>query len=641
MTDTENVLPNGWRGRIAALDVLTGDERMLATPPGGIRTRDFPMSITRKHVGEGTDIWIGTMDHVWVEEDGLYGEGSFDLGGEDGREAARQLVQGLNTVSIHPDEVTFEHWLVKEDTNTQVSFDEAIDTSDPENPKLRDGFRTVAVMVDWRLASVAVVSIPAFDEARIEPIFGYVARSQAAHLCPTCGQDVADSAPAAIVEVEVPEFPEDESLVATVTGNLSYPMNPDRNVKWDGHKARRAFAKWASSDGSGDLDKINQAKFSTGFLYRGKPGTGNSLDGATLAEGSTTWRVEDYKLPFVGIVDGKPMIFANAIIGLAGGHGIKATNIPANEKKILLGRLKSLYAKAKKVFPDFPDYPFSIDGSPFAQESPSLDSLVGQILEDGTSPTQVEEDSLVAASGPSGQIFLASSFEDPKFDRPTPLTVERTPDGRTLVYGHVAEWGSCYRAFGNHGEVCRTIPRNQTDYKEFHLHGARLEDGSIMPVGALSFGEGHHAAGGLRASQKLYADVATIAAKVRAGEDRFGVWIAGEVIDAFADRADDLLLSPISGHWEPDLNQRGAPLEMLAAHVVVTAGFSVPRPRSLVASVDDDGEILAMRVYGPWDGGQNGTENGTLLTDRREALLARFGMDPESRREAVRSRFVV
>lgn len=41
----------------------------------------------------------------------------------------------------------------------------------------------------------------------------------------------------------------------------------DMETSWDGTKARAALAKWASSDGSGDKDKMNWAKFSKGFAW--------------------------------------------------------------------------------------------------------------------------------------------------------------------------------------------------------------------------------------------------------------------------------------------------------------------------------------------------------------------------------------
>lgn len=737
-------LPNGWRGPIAALDIPTGDVRMLMTPPGGLRTRRYPMSFTRQHIGSETDIWIGTIDRAWVQRsaegefDELWGEGSFDLGGEDGREAARMLMKGLETVSIHPDQVTFEQWFIKGSYGVdyeRVEPEVAVDISG-DFPQLREGFSAKDVMTDWRLASVALVSIPAFDEARIEPVFDYkptveqpqfsgsamvalrpdnperlalatgsaaedlhvtlaylgdvaeleceskdaefiaanvalgwteqkrpmaakvagygvlgdkgavvvflnggdlaLAHGQAkaalsdtdkvfaeqhapflAHLTlgyPADGDHQADmlSEAAKMVGQELtfskvsfdwgPErvdwalFEEDkedeeeedcEPIIAAITGNLSLPVARDRKMKWDGHKARQTVAKWASSDGSGDLEKINWTKFGQAFLYRGKPKSGNS----TYAEGESGYRVEDFKGGFATVIDGQLTIVPNGAIGLAGGHGITAMNVPEAEKKALKRKLCSLYARVRSVHKDFPDCPF---------EGKDADT------------------SLLAAVG--GQTFEAADFADPQLTGPTPLTV--TEDGR--VFGHVALWNSCYQASPALGS-CTKPPRSRTEYARFHVHGARLSDGSTLPVGVITFGEGHRDHGGLRAAQAAYANIATAAAKVRAGEDEFGVWVSGRVLDAFADRAYDLLLSPLSGHWEPDADAGG--LEMLAAHVVVAPGFKVSR---IVASLGEGGEIEAIQFTGPFREGDE--------AERQLNLQRRFGCDPDTRARAALAR---
>ncbi len=260
------------------------------------------------------------------------------------------------------------------------------------------------------------------------------------------------------------------------------------------------------------------------------------------------------------IIDGKPYIVANAVIGLAGGHGVQAMDVPGPAKKAMLGKLKTLYGKMRKTFPDFPDFPFSA--------------------------ARASEAELVAAAG---QVFDLANFENPKFTGPTALTVK---DGK--VFGHVALFDSCYMRQG--GMSGCTKPPRGNDYNRFLAHGARLADGQILPVGVITFGEGHFAGGSLKASMANYANMATAAAKVNVGEDEFGIWVAGEVLGQFADRADDLLLSPLSGHWEPDLDRGGA-LTLIAAHVVVAQGFNVPR---LVASLGADGEVDMVLISGPF-----------------------------------------
>ena len=582
-------LPDGWRGPIALLDRPTGDQRMLLTPPNGLRTRQYPMSVTREHVGPGKDIFIGTIDRSWIHPEMphvLMGEGRWDLGGRDGREAARLCgSKMLQTMSIQPDETTIEQGFMDPEGKL-VGFEEAtVKVKTPEGAEyhdLKEGYKVFDLISDWRLASVAMVSIPAFDEARIEPVFGYVWAQKLAEdeLAEETFEELLEQVEDSelrgkLLRAAEDSFAADNShgeLVAAVIGNTGYPVYPERKHKWDGHQARQRVAKWASSDGSGDLDKINWSKFGRAFLYRGKPKTGNSAElDAFHAElrgfaeedaPKTGYRVEDFKLGFVDIIDGKPYIVANGLIGIAGGHGVTATKgIPEAEVKAIKRKLCTLYSKARNVFSDFPECPFSPSSG-----KPSQASL---------------EPELIAAAG---QVFNRESFQDPKFTGPTPLTVK---DGR--VFGHVALFDACYMAPGGN-RACLTPPRNAS-YDRFHVHGARLDDGSILPVGMITFGEGHRAHGGLKAAQAAYANIATGAAKVRVGEDEFGVWCAGEVLDQFADRADDLLLSPLSGHWEPDLDQGGA-LTLIAAHVVVSPGFHVPR---LVASYDAEGELEAVQ----------------------------------------------
>lgn len=365
VTTPETTLPDGWRGPIAALDVDTSDRRHLATPAGGIKTRAYPLTLTANHVGDSTGYpTVGSVDAVWMQDGLLYGEGRFDLGGEHGQNAARQLAEGfLNRVSIDPVEVTAEQRAFSAD-GTRLEL--------AEGDEMPEDSYTVTVFTDWTLAGLAMVPIPAYTQAAIEPVYGY---------------------------------------------------EPSQNV---------------------------------------------------------------------------------------------------------------------------PD--------------PAVVAAVG------------------------GQIFHKAFFGDPKFTKPTPLTI----DENGHVYGHVREHGTCYQ-YGNgagDGGFCLEPPDSACGYAKFELHGAKMDDGSIARVGALTFGSGHESRGSLKASVKHYNDVATMAAKVNAGTDEFGVWINGEVLDEYADKAYDLLLSPLSGHWEPDADN-GGHLEMIAAHVVVTPGYSV---RRIVAGFDDAGQ---------------------------------------------------
>lgn len=380
-------LPDGWRGVIAGLDIPTGDGRYLSTPEGGVRTREYPLSLTENHVGDGPAPVIGSVDRVWVQDGMLYGEGKLDLGGEPGANFARQLKAGyINTVSIHPDLVVAEHQILNADGKI-VPIDEAEEAIVSNDYELPEGWSSRVAFTDWRLAGLATVPIPAYTEARIDGVYGY----------------------------------------------------------------------------------------------------------------------------------------------------------------------------------------------------------------EPSEPTAM--DAIVASVG--GQVFNVMNFKNPKLSGPTPLTINE--DGR--IFGHVALWNSCYQ-YGdgaNAFATCTKPPHSATNYSRFHLHRANLGGGESIPVGVLTYGEGHVAKGGLKASQENYANVATQAAKVVAGEDEFGVWVSGEVLDSARENAHDILDSPLSAHWEPDADAANN-LEMIAAHVVNVPGFAV---RPIIASFGDgihlDGLTITVNIPKPVD----------------------------------------
>lgn len=200
----------------------------------------------------------------------------------------------------------------------------------------------------------------------------------------------------------------------------------------------------------------------------------------------------------------------------------------------------------------------------------------------GYAPTLNAPDAAIIASV-GGQIFSSDFFQNPNLTEPTPLTV--TEEGH--VYGHVRLSGTCYQYGGGQGNggFCLEPPTSDCGYAKFMVQGAKMDDGSIKAVGALTFGEGHESRGSLAASQAHYNNVATIAAKGIVGDDEFGVWFSGEVTDNARDKAYDLLLSPMSGHWEPDSDS--GHLELMAIHIVVTPGYTV---RRIVAGFDEAGQ---------------------------------------------------
>jgi hypothetical protein len=219
---------------------------------------------------------------------------------------------------------------------------------------------------------------------------------------------------------------------------------------------------------------------------------------------------------------------------------------------------------------------------------------------------------VAAAPRPS---YPTSWFDDPGFTGPTPLTVE--PNGR--VYGHLATWGTCH--IGIDG-VCVTPPQSRTDYAYFHLGVVDTDDGRLA-VGSITLDTGH-ANLDLRAfdARRHYDDTGTVVAKVRAGEDEHGIWVAG----ALCDVPDDVRLTlassaGLSGDWR----EVAGNLELVAALAVNVPGFPVPRV-GLAASAGGQHALVAAGIVQPY----------AVLTDDFDLLALAAAVVAEIERKAER-----
>jgi hypothetical protein len=154
-------------------------------------------------------------------------------------------------------------------------------------------------------------------------------------------------------------------------------------------------------------------------------------------------------------------------------------------------------------------------------------------------------------------------FKNPQLDGPTRLTVD---GGR--VYGHLATWGECHTGYAN---VCKTPPKG-TDYRYFHTGTLEVE-GEKIEVGKITMDTGHAPLtfSATEARQAHYDNTGTCAADVCAGEDDFGIWVAGAVREGVD--AQILMASPLSGDWRKIAGN----MELLAALAVNTPGFAPPR----------------------------------------------------------------
>ena len=197
----------------------------------------------------------------------------------------------------------------------------------------------------------------------------------------------------------------------------------------------------------------------------------------------------------------------------------------------------------------------------------------------------VEAAALVACGFVAGAIPVVppkSWFENPGLSKAIPLTV--TDEGR--VYGHIAAWHVDHigMAFGTRP------PRSKSKYAYFHTGVIRADDGTDVPVGQLTLAGGHASleASAVEAARH-YDDTASAIADVHAGEDAYGIWVAGSLRPgASPEQIRALRASAPSGDWRPI---KGG-LELVAVCQVNVPGFPIARAR--VAS----GQVMALVAAG-------------------------------------------
>lgn len=189
---------------------------------------------------------------------------------------------------------------------------------------------------------------------------------------------------------------------------------------------------------------------------------------------------------------------------------------------------------------------------------------------DDTKVSVTHDEPIVASAG-SDWAPLSDWFANPNLKAPTPITI--TADGR--VFGHAALWGTCHVGYRDR---CVTPPRSKSGYSYFNTGQVLTADGKTVHVGRLTAGTGHAAIEfGAQPAVQHYDHTGWQGALVAAGEDEFGVYVAGAISPtATADQIATLRASAVSGDWRAI---QGA-LELVGVLAVNTPGFPVPRARA-------------------------------------------------------------
>lgn len=175
----------------------------------------------------------------------------------------------------------------------------------------------------------------------------------------------------------------------------------------------------------------------------------------------------------------------------------------------------------------------------------------------------------VLASAAPAQLPPRAWFERPDLDRLTPVTV--SDSGR--VFGHIAGWDTCHVGLPG----CVTPPHSFAGYAYFHQASQVTAEGEELAVGTMVAGPRHaDPQAAFHAAAQHYDDPSAAVAKVVAGEDEHGIWVAGWVPPGVSEEARQVFMSnPVSGDWR----RVAGSLELIAVCSVNSAGFPIPRAR--------------------------------------------------------------
>lgn len=180
-----------WEGTIVVEGIPTGDGRVFE--PNSLRWDDLPIPLgwaREDGMGHDGSVVVGRILEIWRDGAEIKARGDFDLGSEDGREAAR-LVTGddngpiTNGVSVDLDDIDVEIRVaadvLEQEDAMLADMADAAEGEEVEREVDEDGRVVVwefasddelMVTTDGRIRSAALVRIPAFVEAHIFAVEG-------------------------------------------------------------------------------------------------------------------------------------------------------------------------------------------------------------------------------------------------------------------------------------------------------------------------------------------------------------------------------------------------------------------------------------------------------------------------------------
>lgn len=537
---TEQTSLARWTGVIAMENTLTGDGRLIETD--ALRWADLPLPFrwARSEMG-GHDgaVVVGHINTISRDGPRIRATGDFDLDSPDGREAARQVRRKLTRgISVDLDDADYQ-LRVAQDLMEQMDPDvEATRSAPDEQGRVVvmevNSDDEVTVTSSARIRSATLLAIPAFAEAVIQlvddPDPGETDDATlSAHLEAFQAGELPDGSPCSC-------DPDDDAFDEECVCQEQEEGEAAGSTGQYADRERVSNTPWGNFSASDYNDE--QWRRAT-LIHRpaadGQDPNTKSLHSLPVREPS-------------GVLNRNGVHAAAA--ALAGARG-GLTGVTADQKRTAANRLITHYNRDLDETP--PDNLYRIAGR--------------------TPPERSSAATVTAAAGPLAP--PADWFTDPQLTGPSPLEI--TAAGR--VYGHLACWDSCHTAFSGQ---CVSPPASPSGYAYFRTGSLTTREGTQIPVGHLTLNTVHAAkTASPAATLAHYENTGLAVADVAAGEDSFGIWVAGALRPGITEeQLRALRSSPLSGDWR----RIGGHLELIAALAVNVPGFPIPRPQGLTAS---------------------------------------------------------
>lgn len=607
----------------------TGDGRMFRE--NALTNRPLPLPLRYEFVGtHGGDTSnvavVGRIDEMWREGSEYRYRGVVFPGKAYGAEALEGIIdRSLTGVSVEVDNIVLDQ---EHEAAKAANLEAALEASDPT--LLDPSLQNMNVFSEARVCGFTIVPIPAYMEAYIAlgPDFPEELSDEAKEALAACGcgsdddeyRDVSTEERKKLAE-EGNALPDGSFPIANVDdlknaiqaiGRASDPEAAKAHIK---KRARELGAEELIPEDWSVIQQVVytvQTNTANGITYTTSVGNGTFSSTSTFAPGTkdgpgwithprATARIRRYWVRGKGAAKikwGVPGDFNRCRRQLA-----KYVQNP----EWLAGLCANMHKEAIGVWP--------------GQEVPGRHSLVAA----GVKPAPLF--TMTAAGAPA--VAPEAWFADPQLSGPTPLHVDLDTG---QVYGHLATWGVCH--IGIPG-VCTTAPHSTTNYAHFRTGVVRTEEGTDVPVGHITIATGHAPIkASAQAAAAHYDNTGSVVADIAAGEDRYGIWIAGALRSGVdLEQASILKAAALSGDWRTI----GGSLELVGALAVNVPGFPIPRvslaasaerQESLVAAglVVQDGELVAAAMS---------AEDVVAIT-RNAIRELRYQEKREARLEAVR-----